>query len=206
MTDLVIKSGDSRNYRMTVFESDGVTPVDITNAILRFAVKECGDDPNTLALFLLTSYNSSEILKSDPVNGEMLVQVQARHTARAAPAEYLWDLEVVRPGGGITVAGTVDLTGGNAIIVGTGLVLSDVGVGDVITPAGVPVANQLPLVITAVGGDGSELDPGVGNLLTDYTAFAAGTEAGVSHAITRGNVKTPSGLSGLFTITADVVS
>lgn len=203
MTDLSLTRGDSRNYRVTVTEGDLVTPIDLTNAIVRFGIKYNPEDPNTRALVLLATYDSEEINKSDPVNGEVLVQLQARMTASAATTAYAWDIEVDRPGSLVTNAGTVDLTSGEAIISGTGLDLSEAGIGDVITPAGATPNNQKPLAIIAVGGDGTELDPGVGNLRTDFSGFD--TEAAVSIQIFRGDVKTPTNLSGTFNLLDDVV-
>lgn len=203
MTDLSLTRGDSRNYRVTVTESDLVTPIDLTSAIVRFGIKYNPEDPNTRALVLLATYDSEEINKSDPVNGEVLVQLQARMTASAATTAYSWDIEVARPGSLVTNTGTVDLTSGEAIISGTGLDLSEVGIGDIITPAGATPNNQKPLAIIAVGGDGTELDPGAGNLRTDFTGFD--TEGGVSFQIFRGDVKTPTNLSGTFNLLDDVV-
>lgn len=203
MTDLSLTRGDSRNYRVTVTESDLVTPIDLTSAIVRFGIKYNPEDPNTRALVLLATYDSEEINKSDPVNGEVLVQLQARMTASAATTAYSWDIEVARPGSLVTNTGTVDLTSEEAIISGTGLDLSEVGIGDIITPAGATPNNQKPLAIIAVGGDGTELDPGVGNLRTDFTGFD--TEGGVSIQVFRGDVKTPTDLSGTFNLLDDVV-
>jgi len=203
MTDLSLTRGDSRNYRVTVTESDLVTPIDLTSAIVRFGIKYNPEDPNTRALVLLATYDSEEINKSDPVNGEVLVQLQARMTASAATTAYSWDVEVARPGSLVTNTGTVDLTSEEAIISGTGLDLSEVGIGDIITPAGATPNNQKPLAIIAVGGDGTELDPGVGNLRTDFTGFD--TEGGVSIQVFRGDVKTPTDLSGTFNLLDDVV-
>jgi len=203
MTDLSLTRGVSRNYRVTVTESDLVTPIDLTSAIVRFGIKYNPEDPNTRALVLLATYDSEEINKSDPVNGEVLVQLQARMTASAATTAYSWDVEVARPGSLVTNTGTVDLTSEEAIISGTGLDLSEVGIGDIITPAGATPNNQKPLAIIAVGGDGTELDPGVGNLRTDFTGFD--TEGGVSIQVFRGDVKTPTDLSGTFNLLDDVV-
>lgn len=204
MTDLSLVRGDSRNYQVTVTESDLVTPVDLTNAVVRFAIKAREGDPNTMAIVLLGSWDAAEIQKTDPTNGIVIVKLQARHTARVAARSYCWAVEVARRGALITSAGTVDVVTGQTIVTGSSLVLTDVGVGDILAPAGADAANQDDLVITAVGGDGSELDPGAGNLLTDYSAWV--TETGISIGIYRGDIKTPTNLSGAFTLTKDTVS
>lgn len=204
MTDLSLVRGDSRNYRITITESDLVTPVDITNGIIRFAVKRFPGQSNADALIFKTSYDNAEVLLSDPVNGECLVQVFPGDAHDAAVGEYCWDLDLTRRGALLTNAGDISVVAGSQIITGASLDLAKVLPGDVLAPAGAVAANQKDLVITAVGGDGSALDPGAGNLRTDYSDWV--TENNFSLEIYRGNRKTPVGLSGLFTILKDSAS
>lgn len=203
MTDLSLVRGDSRNYQITVTEADLVTPIDVSDpAILRFAVKKRFDQVNGAAIIFKTSYDAADIQVTDGPNGILVVKVFPGDTGNERPSEYLWDLDLTRRGSLLTSAGTIGVTVGSAIITGSGLDLSDVLAGDVLVPAGGGAPNQKDLVIISVGGDGTSQDPGVGNLLTDYSDWT--TETGVSVAIYRGDRKTPVG--GVFTLTKDVAT
>jgi hypothetical protein len=204
MTDLTITRGDSRNYEVTITESDLVTPVDITSGIIRFAVKKRFDQLNSDATIFKTTYDPAEVQITDGPNGVSLVQVFAGDTQNARPGEYIWDLDLTRREALLTNVGTISVSSGGAVMTGTGLDLTNVLPGDVIAPAGGTPSNQKDLVITSVGGDGTSLDPGAGNLVSDYTGWSL--EAGISIQIFRGDRKTPTGLSGAYTLIKDVAT
>lgn len=204
MTDLVLKRGDSRNYQVTITDDDLVTPIDLTDAILKFSVKSRYGLPNSSSVIHKRSYDVDEIEKTDPVNGICVVKVTTEDTFNKKPGSYCWDIEMTRPAFNVTNVGTIAVAPGSGLMTGTGLDLSSVKVGDVLTPSGVDPANQVPVTITAVGGSGEDDDPGAGNLLTDYADWAA--EAGIAIDIDRGNRKTPEGLSGAFTLEPDVTT
>ena len=48
MTDITLRRGDSQNYRVTV--TDGTNPIDLTDAIVKFAVKKRIQDTNAEAI------------------------------------------------------------------------------------------------------------------------------------------------------------
>lgn len=116
---------------------------------------------------------------------------------------FLWAIETTRRGASRTTAGTIDVTASSGTISGASLDMASISPGDLLVPAGGTAPNQKQVTILDVGGSGLDTDPGAGNLLTDYTAWD--TETGISLEVFKGNRKTPSGLSGAYTITVDVV-
>jgi len=61
MTDISIVRGDSRNFNVTIYESDGITPIDITEAVLRFAVKGSVYDNNSRSIIFKQSYYPDQL-------------------------------------------------------------------------------------------------------------------------------------------------
>lgn len=177
-------------------------PIDLTDAIVRFSVKKRPADDDNSPLISKLSYDDDEIEIPAPTDGMAQLKLYTEDTFEVQADSYTYDVELTRRDGVITSAGTIEVSNGSGIIQGTGLVLDDVKVGDVIEPAGGTAANQKQVLVTDVGGSGRETDPGAGNLLTDYTEWD--DEAGVSLDVYRGRRDTPSGLRGRFVILQDV--
>ncbi len=196
MTDLSIVRGDSRNYNVTIYESDGTTPIDITEAVIRFAVKGSVYDDNSRAIILKQSYYPSELQIAVPLAGESIVKLLVSDTITATPGQYYWDLDVTRKGALATSAGTFAVTAGSGVLTGTGVDFTLIKLGQVIElTSGFP-QNNLLVVIT-------DFDATADTITVGYTGFV--TEAGITHSTYQGDRKTPTGLSGLFSIGADIV-
>lgn len=196
MTDISMVRGDSRNFNVTIYESDGTTPIDITNGVLRFAVKASVYDDNSRAIIFKQSYYPSEIQKTIPASGQCLVQLLVEDTVSVTPGVYYWDLDLTRKGSLATSAGTFAVTAGSGVLTGTGVDFSAIGIGQVIElTSGFP-QNNLEVVVTS-------FDEAAGTVTVGYTGFV--DESGITHSTYEGNRKTPTGLSGNFSIGADVV-
>lgn len=196
MTDLTIYRGDSIRFRIEVTDGGSpASPIDLTGAVLKFAVKTRVQDTNAESSIFKTSYFPDQILIDDPVNGMALVYIWTEDTYLDPSCSYVWDLETTRRDGIRTTAGTIAVETGSTTMTGTGLDLTSISVGDILVPAGALPANQVGVTIQAVNSNGT--------LETDYTGFE--TETGIPLTVYRGNRKTPVGLQGAFNITADVV-
>jgi hypothetical protein len=197
MTDITLRRGDSQNYRVTV--TDGAAPIDLTNAIVKFAVKKRIQDTNAEAVIFKASYDVREIEITDAPGGEFLIYVKTEDTFDKAPATYSWDVEITRRGTLKTNVGSVTVAENSGLLTGSGLEIDNFAVGDIFAPTnGVSAENQTDVTIQEVEGDS-----GAGNAATDYTGFVA--QAGLTFELYEGDRKTPSGLSGRFTISADSV-
>jgi len=197
MTDLQMVRGDSRNYQLEIFESDGATPVDVTGGIIKFAAKRRMRDPNSEAQIFKTSYDPAEIQVTDAVNGQALLKILVEDTVSTDPGTLRWDVELTRRGALLSAAGTWTATAGSNVLTGVGIDFSAIHVGDILVPAGVTAPNQVPVTITALDSVALTAETG------SYESWDA--EAGISHQIFTGNRKTPDGLSGCFVLLADVV-
>jgi len=196
MTDLSIVRGDSRNYNVTIYESDGSTPIDITEAVLRFAVKGSMYDDNSRAIILKQSYYPAQLQVTVPASGESIIKLLVGDTLTVTPGQYYWDLDVSRKGDLATSAGTFAVTAGSGVLTGTGVDFTAIGLGQVIElTSGFP-QNNLLVVIT-------DFDATAETITVGYTGFV--DEAGITHSTYQGNRKTPTGLSGLFSVGADIV-
>jgi hypothetical protein len=196
MTDLSIVRGDSRNYNVTIYESDGSTPIDITEAVLRFAVKGSVYDDNSRSIIFKQSYYPDELQITIPASGESLIKLLVADTVNVTPGQYYWDLDVTRKGDLATSAGTFAVTAGSGVLTGAGVDFAAVSLGQIIDlTSGFP-QNNLLVVIT-------DFDSTAETITVGYTGFV--DEAGITHTIYQGDRKTPTGLSGNFSIGADVV-
>jgi hypothetical protein len=197
MTDITLRRGDSQNYRVTV--TDGTNPIDLTDAVVKFAVKKRIQDTNAEAIIFKASYDAREIEITNAAGGEFLIYIKTEDTFDKPPATYSWDVEVTRRGSLKTNVGTVAVTQGSGLLAGTGLEIGNFAVGDILVPTnGVSAENQVDVTIQEVEGDS-----GTGNATTDYTGFV--TQTGITFELYEGDRKTPVGLSGRFTISADAV-
>ena len=112
MTDLTLKRGDSRNYQVTITEDDNVTPIDLTDSIIKFSIKENNDGPNAEALVFKTSYAADEVEITDAVNGVCLVKLRKADTVDDCDGVFSWDLELSRQGDTVSAPGTIDFSAG----------------------------------------------------------------------------------------------
>ena len=203
MTDLSITRGDRSTTQFTILNSavEPAVAIDLTGAVVRFAVKNFPDQDAAAALVSLRSYYDDEIQLTDAVNGIGFWDLLPWRTRRLCSGLFFWDLEVTRPRESLTSVGTVDVEDGSGVLVGAGLGLSGVREGDLLVASGAAAANQKTVVIEAVGGQGAANDPGAGNILTDYMTWT--DEVAVPIEVFRGDVATPD--AGRFRIVADVV-
>jgi len=199
MTDISIVRGDSRNFSVTIYESDGVTAVNITDGILRMAVKRRPSDPNSEALIFKTSYDESEIDLTLPASGKCIVQVRIDDTIAVDPGSYCWDLDLSRKGSvtPATLAGTFAAVTGSEVLTYTGAEFSRIRIGSIIELAGVSPGNSVRVLVTAMDSVTQTVTIG------GYADFM--TEVGITHQTFDGDRKTPTGLSGTFAVLPDVV-
>lgn len=197
MADITLTRGDSRTFQLTVYQSDGVTPVDLTNAVLRFAVKERYGQENAASKVFKTSYTSDQIEITDAVNGQCVVYLRIADTNSVEPGRYVWEVELTRRDILATSAGLLAFTAGSSVAQGTGLDFSALGIGQYLEPLGALSGNNVPVLITAI-------NESAGTITFDgYSGFS--TESGVAFNCYEGDRKTPDGFSGAFIIQPDVI-
>lgn len=197
MTNLTLVRGDSRTIALSFFEADGVTSLDLTGAVVKFAVAATLGDPNAEALIFKASYVPADIAITSPAVAPQGALFLRAHETMLDPGTYRYDIELTRPGALVTSAGTLAFTAGSDVAVATGVDFDALRVGQLVVPAGAFAGNQQPVTITAI-------DPNAGTIsFGGYPSFV--TEAGVSFDAYRGERATPAGMSGTITICGDVV-
>ena len=196
MADINLTRGDSRTIEIEILDSLGVA-VDITEGIVRFAVKERAGQTNAEALVNKYSYFIDEIEKNDPTGGKALIYLRVDDTINLQPGSYCWDADLTRKGTLATSTGTFAATNGSEVLQYTGSGFDNFRLGQVVELTSVNVANQGPRTITALDADSETVTIG------GYSQWV--TESGMNHNTYTGDRKTPSGLSGRFVIQADVV-
>lgn len=197
MADITLTRGDSRTFQLTIYQSDGVTPVNLSNAVLRFAVKERYGQENSAAKVFKTSYTSDQIDITDAVNGQCVIYLRIADTNSVEPGRYVWEVELTRRDILATSAGLLAFTAGSSVAQGTGLDFSALGIGQYLEPLGALSGNAVPVLVTAI-------NESAGTITFDgYDGFS--TESGVSFNAYEGDRKTPDGLSGAFIIQPDVI-
>lgn len=196
MTDISIVRGDSRNFSVTIYESDGTTPVDITEAVLRFAVKGSVYDDNSRSIIFKQSYYPDQLQITVPASGESLIKLLVGDTINVTPGQYYWDLDVTRKGDLATSAGTFSASEDSGVLSGDGVDFSLIKLGQAIQlTSGFPQNNMLVVV--------TDFDATAETVTVGYTGFIA--ESGIVFSAYQGDRKTPTGLSGNFSVGADVV-
>lgn len=200
VANISLTRGDSRNLAIEIDDDLGAD-VDLSEAILRFAVKRRTSDSNSEALLFKTSYDDTEIEITVPLEGKAVVRVRVDDTVSIDPGVYCWDLDVSRKDSGTPAltAGTFDATTGSSVLQysGTPAQLAAIRVGSIIELSGVNPENAIRVVVTAIDSDALTVTTG------GYAGYV--TEAGISHQTFDGDRKTPVGLSGSFEVVADVV-
>ncbi len=184
-----IARGDTNTLALEWVEPDDAeTPIDLSAVehVLRIQVKRNADDPRVCSVLDVGSYDGTAYVIATNLATMTIHPSLTRDIPRG---DYVADAELTRAQAVITVAGTIDLVAGSSVIAGSGVFdFAGVRRGDILIPAGATGPNQVNVSIVAVGGDGGDDDPGVGNLLTDYAGFVS--EAAVSFAIHVGKVDT----------------
>lgn len=197
MTDIEIVRGDSRNLQIAIYESDGVTPIDLTNSVIRFAVKERASQPNSEAKVWKSTYNSDEIFIVNPLTGTAVVYLLVDDTLTMNPGRYQWEVELNRQGPLATSTGTLTFTAGSDTAAAVGVDFSELRVGQIVIPNGLQAGNSEPMILTAFDEAASTM--------TFYKYGGFSSESGVTFSAYQGDRKTPSGLRGAFIVCADVV-
>jgi len=197
MTDLSLVRGDSRTIALSFFESDGVTDLDITGGVVKFAVAETPGDANADALIFKASYVPTDIAITSPAAAPQGTLFLRAHETMLEPGTYRFDVELTLQGTLVSSAGTFAFVAGSDVATATGVDFDALRVGQIVVPAGAFAGNQQPVTITAI-------DAGAGTVtFGGYPSFA--TEAGVTFNAYRGERSTPAGMSGTITICGDVV-
>lgn len=81
--------GTDNSYVFTVFQSDGVTPVNITGFAIQFVVEEYG---NSAGVFITKTVGSGVTL-TNPTQGQFTVSLVAADTASMYPGQYAYRTE-----------------------------------------------------------------------------------------------------------------
>src|SRR3990172_6597278 len=207
IVDIELVRGDSDDILVTITD-DATTPnlIDLSvatdatagrPAIIRFAVKkDPSKEPNAKAAVLKLSYDAAqlEILPQavPATKGQCKVKLDKPDTSDEKAGDYSWDLEVtrqdaLRPGASV---GTLALSAGNSVPIGTGTAITKAKVGDVVQILSGPNVGR-PSLITKI---------------TSATSFETeraweDTDAVATFEIRRGKSKTA--VRGKFTLVQD---
>lgn len=114
MADFEVKKGTT--WRLNVTLDDGAdtpAPIDISEAVIRFAMKRDVDQENSTGIFL-TSYDAEEILITDGPNGAFSVTMLPHLTDQAQAGLWHFAIEINRKTGSAQTTGLADVTGGAA--------------------------------------------------------------------------------------------
>lgn len=195
MANINLVRGDTATVSVTV-NNENATPYDLTDSVIRMAVKIRASDPNASSLIFKTSYDSEEILITDAVNGLAKIDFLTRDTIDLDNGSFFWDLDITRPLSLVQPL-TVSVTAGSDIVtVTSGFNAELIRVGYMIRLNG-SGTNIGYKVITSVNTGTNQITT---EGFSDYT-----TATGVSASCYSATRKTPAGLSGSFILTADVV-
>jgi len=203
MTDLTHYKRDSKRWLITVNDQNG-NAVDMTNSSAKMVVKRSRSDENSESLIFKSTSDPSEIEAVDLVNGpQFRVYISADDVWDIGAGCFPWDFQTYRrEGPAKSTTGSIAVTSGSTVLVGTSLDLAIIKRGDLIQLSGVAAVNQVQVTVLDVGGSGRDTDPGPGNVLTDFDGWVP--ESGISLEVYTGNDKTPKELRGNYTLTDDV--
>jgi len=90
--DILIYAGSSKTMMFSVLRGD--TPMDLTNAILKFLVKEKRTDLDQNAKISKLSTDETQIKITDATNGKAEVYLVPEDTQNLQEATYYWGLKV----------------------------------------------------------------------------------------------------------------
>lgn len=90
VADLVMFLGTDKTFADTIYQSDGVTPQDITNWSLKFVVHAYGDQST---VFITKTTGGGGITIPLPTNGLANITVNAADTVNMFPGQYGWYVE-----------------------------------------------------------------------------------------------------------------
>lgn len=170
--------GAGRTITVSVFESDGTTPRDLTDVLLKWSASKNRPRVSPRAEIYKTTYPAGGITVTDVVGGVLTVTIDVEDVP-TDPVDLctLLRLHDYDSGGAPVATGTIDLTAGAddyAALTVTAGDISAVKVGHVLIPAGALANNTQPVTI-------EEIDRTAGVLKTDFLGFTA--EAGVSFSV-----------------------
>lgn len=199
MTNISHKRGTTKNRRLLFLRSDGVTPVPITDGIIKIAIKYNADDSNEDAVAMFRSYYSSQIQIVNAAGGEAVWSMQVGDTQDREACTYVWGAELTMRGILRSQNGTIEPTTGSRELVYDGPDIDLFGPGDIVTHNGATdPLNQVDVTIMSVDKERSIL-------ITDYDRWQ--TEAAYSHqTFIADRPDVSANLSGSFALIADVVS
>lgn len=198
--DIWLRRGDTLDIHVQVQnDEDPAEEYNIGNSILRWAAKQGFGETerrdlilgNDAALILKRSYNPAEIEFTNSAKGQAIIHLKRADTAGLSSSPTVWDLELAKANGGITVpvGATVALLANSPLVRAVGFQWTDLGVvgGDLFQAQG-----RLVLVNEAIGPNVISVD------FRGWTSDPAAT-----FQVWRGNVKTVAG--GTFRVLGDVV-
>ena len=167
--------GAGRTITVSVFESDGSTPRDLTEVLLKWSASKNRPRVSPRAEIYKTIYPAGGLVVTDVVNGVCTVTIDVEDVP-TDPVDLctLLKLHDYDSGGAAVATGTIDLAPGDddyaALTVVTGDI-SAVKVGHVLIPAGGLTNNTQPVTV-------EEIDRDAGVIRTDFLGFT--TEAAVA--------------------------
>lgn len=196
VTDLSFPKCRSARIPLNLFESDGTTPLDTTGGVIKWWVNDAPEDGLENSEIAKRSYDPLEIETVDASLGQYVLIVRAEDNDLPVDS-YVHCVEVTLQGTLATSAGTITVTPGSGVLVGSGLATSSIHKGDVLVPAGSTSANQKPITVDLErDSDGNP----TGNLTTDYDAWDTGET--ISFAIYAADKPEVSGVTGAYSIVA----
>jgi hypothetical protein len=157
-TDIIFRRGESFTVPVTVQDDlDSPQPFDISNCILRFAVKlGSGAIPGSLAATI--GLEGAHIVKRNtpdggievtrPGQGNAKIEITMADTANhPLGTGYTWDLELIRILDPITTSGTINVRNLDSVVTGNGTNLRSASVGHIL------LAQDTHAIITEIISD-----------------------------------------------------
>ena len=167
--------GAGRTITLSVFQSDGTTPRDLTEVLLKWSASKNRPKVSPRADIYKTIYPGGGLVVTDVVNGIAVVTIDVEDVP-TDPVDLctLLKLHDYDSSGSAVASGTIDLAAGDddyaTLTVVTGDI-SAVKVGHVLIPAGGLANNTQPVTV-------EEIDRDAGTIKTDFLGFT--DEAGVA--------------------------
>lgn len=136
--------GDSFNIGLQLQnDADPPSKVDLGVSVVRFAAKQGYGITtsstfvgNEGAIILKRSYDPAEIEVPFGTDGRAIIKIGKRDTMDHPLVPFVWDLEVTKAIESLMVVGSVTVTEGSDIVMGTGADFSGVDMGDIFEAQG----------------------------------------------------------------------
>ena len=99
MADLELFRGDSKTYRVSAVDENGLA-VDISSNLLRFTIKKDLDDPDSSAIVKKASSGFADggamqvSIVGAPANGVFDIYLRPTDTYSAKPGKYWYDVQI----------------------------------------------------------------------------------------------------------------